>query len=397
MTKRINLANRRGMTLILVAFMLTIMIGLAAFVVDFGRMYLYKSQLQVAADGAALAGVMQFQRVGGTAARDTAVFYDTLHKVDTTRNTIPVPADDVTVGTWTMAGGPACPSGPAPCFTPDNGLNPWINANNNAVKVVNRYTGQYGFGRFFGFTAKSLSATAVAAWGTSNSSTCTRPWAVPYQSLLDVLYPPAGTKPVTYTLTPADITRLGQMTSVSNPVELKVGTAGDLTPNGEFYATRIPAAEYANGTAGNPWTGGNDYQDAIGETCQQLATQIAAQGGPGTISIGDWLRPETGNKVGPTKSGINTLCGSDVCSPPIKLVVALWDVEGASPGGNCTTSNTCYHVKYLGVFSITGWDQPNKAVTGFFNTMTQETAAGFVAGGGAGGSLSPIILYALVK
>jgi Flp pilus assembly protein TadG len=397
MAKRMKLANRRGVTLVLMTLMLTIMIGMSAFVLDFGQFYLYRSQMQEAADAAAIAGVMHLQRGFGTAAKDTAIAYDTLHnKFGTNNHTIISP--DVRVGKWTLTDGLSpCPvaASPGTCVFTEQG--DWTEHTNNAVQVVSTDTARFGFGHMFGFGTKTLSVTAVAAWGSSNSSTCTRPWAVPYQAMLDVLYPPAGTKPTSYTLTDDDITRLAQMTSVSNPVELKVGTAGDLTPNGEFYVARLPAKEYANGTAGNPWTGGNDYSNAIGDTCAQLATQIAAQGGTGTISIGDWLEPETGNKVGPTKSGVEALCGGDTCTTPLRMVVALWDTEGPSPGGNCTTSNPCYHIKYLGVFSVTGWDQTNKAVNGYFNTMTSLTAAGFVAGGATTGSASAVIIFALVK
>ena len=51
--RTLKLENRRGVTLVLMAFMLTVLIGSAAFAVDFGRMYLYRTQLHAASDAAA--------------------------------------------------------------------------------------------------------------------------------------------------------------------------------------------------------------------------------------------------------------------------------------------------------------------------------------------------------
>src|SRR4249919_1964440 len=90
-----------------------------------------------------------------------------------------------------------------------------------------------------------------------------------------------------------------------------------------------------------------------------------------SVSVGDYLEPESGNKVGPTRQGINDLCGGDTCSPPIKVSAALWDVKASSP---CD----CYHIKYIGAFAITGWDQSSKSVMGYFTSMA--TNGNIVAG-----------------
>ena len=81
-----------------------------------------------------------------------------------------------------------------------------------------------------------------------------------------------------------------------------------------------------------------------------------------SISIGDYLKPETGNMVGPTEQGINDLCGSDTCDPPVKVAAALWD--GIFDVTHCTG---CYRIKYIGSFAVTGWDQPNKSVHGLLH------------------------------
>ena len=50
------LKNKKGITLVLLAFMLVVLIALAALAIDIAYMYVVKNELQVAADAAALAG-----------------------------------------------------------------------------------------------------------------------------------------------------------------------------------------------------------------------------------------------------------------------------------------------------------------------------------------------------
>jgi len=257
------------------------------------------------------------------------------------------------------------------------------------------------FGKLLGWNRRVVSAEAVGVWGSAKSSSCVRPWAVPYQQLLDQLYPPAGTKSPSYDMTLADIANLSAMTYSTNPVSLKVDNNNDYTASGQFYAIDVPPGEYADGTApaSGPLVGASTYRDEeAAATCSALANYFTTNGRDGTVGIGDWLRPETGNMQGPTRQGISGngqstgICGtSDTCSPPKKIFVALWDTYGNGPGGHC---NSCYHVKYLGEFSLVGWDQSTKNIVGFFNTMSLPAMGG---GGFTAGATSAIISRVLVK
>jgi hypothetical protein len=101
---------------------------------------------------------------------------------------------------------------------------------------------------------------------------------------------------------------------------------------------------------------------------------------------------------GPTQQGISGqgqnvgLCGtSDTCDPPKQVVAAFWDTYGDAPGGHCSG---CYHIKYLGEFTLVGYDNPSKTILGYFNTMTLP------AGGASGftpGATSSVIVKRLVK
>lgn len=366
MIKHIKLANRRGMTLILIAFMLTFMIGLSAFVVDFGRMYLFRSQLHSAADGAALAGVFRLSQTHTADAQDTAVSYGT--RASVAGASVGLAAGDVESGKWNGT-----------TFTPAAtlGVSPWTDGILNAVRVTTRYTGPFIFGRFFGMTNRALSATAVAVNGSAGAATCTRPWAVPYQLLLNSLAATYG-GPVqdatSYNLTDTDIAHLAAMT-IANNVELKVGDQqGTWTPvSGNFYGVEMPPIEYANGTPGTPWSGGSNYRDAGGGTCTQLATMMAPSSP--YVGVGDWLAPENGNMKGPTlqsiqgQGGFPGLCGSTTCSPPVRVTVALWDRFGDAPHYSTGCGGKCFHIKYMGVFYVTGYDTATDAVMGYFSTM----------------------------
>jgi len=368
--------NRRGFTLVVMMLMMTVFIGSAAFATDFGKMYLTRGQLQAAADAGALAGIYLVANGWKDSTVDSARAYTHLHKVDTGFYIGSTAV--VAPGNWKDTA--ACtPAWSCSAFV-GNGNN-WNDPAVDAVRVIVNYNGKYNFGRFFGFNTRALYDTAVAIRGSSLSSKCIRPWAIPYASLLNVLYPTPPLKdPLTYPLDTADITRLRAMT-IANNISLKVGTAGDLTPNGEFYAARLPPGQYADGTAGNPWSGGNDYSNGISFTCAQLQAAMIATGSSrgATVSVGDYLKPETGNKEGPTRQGINDMCGSDTCDPPVKITAALWD--GIFDVTFCTG---CYRIKYIGAFAVTGWDQSTKSVTGFFTSMATQGGGGITPGGPPG-------------
>jgi hypothetical protein len=373
------------MTLILMAFMLTAMIGVSAFAVDFGRMYLFRAQLHSAADAAALAGTFRVSQphLDRTDARDTAISYAT--RAILAGGSVGLAANDVIPGSWTSAGG----------FVPDPALD-WNSSTVDAVQATARYTGSFIFGRFFGMTNRPVSATAVAVRGSVASATCVRPWAVPYQLMLNELAAAFGGGPPqdanTYELTPDDVVHLGQLTMANN-IDLKVGDQSAVITNGNFYGVKLPPIEYANGTPGTPWNGGaNTFETAESANCATL-TGMMAPGSP-VISQGDWLAPENGNMQGPTQFGITGqgnlagLCGSITCSPAVQVTVALWNQSGNAPDvSGC--GGKCFKVKYLGVFYVTGYNTVTNAVTGYFSTMSASGAFSPTPG--------PIQTIALVK
>lgn len=364
-TLKQRLTNRRGFTLVLGVLLITVFIGAAAFAVDIGHMYVLRSDVHAAADAAALAGVTEWARKGDKdSATAEAQTFAARFKADTVGLSLAV--GDIVMGHW------APPSGSLASLTSPA-------ADTNAVRVTVRYNGNFfSFGRFLGFNTHQVTATAIAVHGSVGSTECMRPLAIPYQSLLDVLYPPPPQKPTTYNLTSDDVTALNQLT-VANPTVLKLGSPGGTNP-GQFYAVDLPVGEYADGTAPltKPITGANQYRTLLGSSCSVLNAQ------EGTVHVGDWLQPESGNIVGPTGQGVDDFCTLFTC--PSKAIVALYDNLADAPGGHC---NSCYHVKYLGVFNIVGFDKPSQQVTGNFTGLLD-------AAGGFSGTPGPIQKNALV-
>jgi Flp pilus assembly protein TadG len=363
--------ERQGFTLAVMVLVLTVLMGCAALAVDAALMYSYRGQLQRTADATALAGAVALGGGAGAASADTAIHYAALNTVGTSTTTLS--NGDVVPGTWTQGGG----------FVATGS---WTSGGPFAVKTTTRYGGTYVFARLFGFTSKSLTASAVAVRGSVGSIGCVRPWAVPYQDLLDKLG--GGFSATSHDLTAAEVTQLAAMT-LSDTVELnQSGTDG--APH-QMRAIRIPPQEYAAspyaGSPSNP--SASVYRSEISEDCATLNGRLNNR----PISVDDWLVGASGQMTGPTEQGVNQLlCGdTNTCpagTPPVMVNVAIWDRYGASPHGLCTG---CYHVKYMGVFYVTGYNHSGNSVKGYFSGLIDAAAGGFVAKPG------PISKNALVE
>lgn len=340
-----RLRGRRGATLVLVAIMMTALIGFAGIAVDASRLYVMRAELQTAADAAAVAGAVEVRDKRPTNATTLALQYAANNVVEHTAPT--VAAADVEPGTWNFA---------TSSFTV---LGTWTDPNLNAVRVTAHYPGTYTFARVFGGTGQTVNARAIGAVGYVSVQDCLKPWAVSYQTLLNALYPPAGTKDAaTYNLTAQDITTLSGMSAPANQVTLLNSTTNQLT-----------AGNIAQVVVGSPWNGNQAYKNAITGACPNLEV------GPGTILQGD---PGAGS--GQTAQAIQTLCGVNgnpnaFNCPNVKVKLAIWDQNNGATGANLRV-----RVKYVGVFGITRFSKGTgpggvDQITGFFSTMA--TSGGF--------------------
>ena len=161
MYRRPKAAARRGSILVLSAFMMVFIVGFIALAVDSGVIALARTQLQCAADSAAIAAADSLS--SGTSTAQTAA--QTFAQDNTAGGAAVslVPASDVTFGTW---------SSTTSTFTALSGA---AISSANAVKVTCRLANsrsnalQLFFAPLFGLNHVDISASATATKATSNS------------------------------------------------------------------------------------------------------------------------------------------------------------------------------------------------------------------------------------
>ncbi|KAF5033736.1 putative Flp pilus-assembly TadE/G-like protein [anaerobic digester metagenome] len=118
--------NEDGQALPLVALLMVVLMGFAALVIDVGRIYNVKSEMQKAADAAALAGAQELPTA--STAISTAKNYAGLNGAEKTNTSVTTP----------------------------------YKGDSNKIEVVCTMNVQYTFARFLGLTDADVSARAVA-------------------------------------------------------------------------------------------------------------------------------------------------------------------------------------------------------------------------------------------
>ncbi|MFO0930019.1 MAG: TadG family pilus assembly protein [Gemmataceae bacterium] len=141
----IPISRRRGAVVVLVALLLVFLMLVAAFAIDLGYIGLVRNQLQVAADGAALAAAADMSislTAGRTAAKDIA----TRNVAGGTTDAVTMVDSDIEFGTWNTG---------SRTFTAGT-------ASVNAVRVTARKSLPLFFGRVIGFDKRDVQASAIA-------------------------------------------------------------------------------------------------------------------------------------------------------------------------------------------------------------------------------------------
>ncbi len=159
MKRRLRRPRRKGVILLLTAFLMVFFIGLIAFATDSGTIVLARTQLQSAADAAAIAGIDALS--GGTTAAQTAA--QTIAQANKAggANISVVPSSDIAFGTWNSS---------TATFTVLTGS---AISGATAMRVTchlsqSRSTGLHlFFAPIFGISTEDVSATAIANKGTS--------------------------------------------------------------------------------------------------------------------------------------------------------------------------------------------------------------------------------------
>lgn len=355
--RRSSVRARRGMTLVLVAICITMLVGIAAIAIDFARMYTFIAQLRVLTDAAALSALTDLRARGvDKATADTRAL--ALRATDRVNgvalDNTGMSSNDLEPGVWNAT---------AKAFTGTS----WSSA--TAVRATARYDAPWSLARFFGTSVtRRLTQVTIASLGSVSRSSCLKPWAVPYSNLLVTLGRAATD--TSYRLSSADVATLR---TNQTPILFKASskndagggaTVGGTVIPGNYYAVRYPPVQYADGTAGNPSSGANSYRDGIADlTCSAAS---------GTAAVGDWLDLENGNMVGPTRQGVQTLCGGSGNSFPcsMDIIVPIWNARSSG------SASAWVQVLYLGAFRLTQYS--NGTVVGYLTTLSAPAGSGGV-------------------
>jgi Flp pilus assembly protein TadG len=305
-TKRSLFRDERGTSGVIMALVLATLAGIAALALDLGAMHVRRSSLQTSADAAALAGANALISYGADLPKVQAIVLeyakanlDSQDKAD-----VAVQASDIVF----LKNG--VPDTTAP----------------NQVEVTVRRVQARGnsmslfFGKAVDVPQADLTAKARAGIFNPNSSMNLKPWSVATKfTWNDKADTPCSGN---YNNGVLDVDSAKEMASIvvqgygaadlGTRVVLKEGDPHDVIVPSQYNAIDYPALN-----RGTPITGASEYSDNIAGTGVARTSLVAP---------GDQLQTEPGNKVGPTKQGVQSLLAEDSG--------AYWDVATQSIKGS---------------------------------------------------------------
>ncbi len=151
---KLRRVRRRGAVIVLTLVTLTTLLGMAALVVDVGRLYNTRASLQNAADAAALAATMDLGETNYTQAMVTAsASVESILAINPIWGSLPATSYEIVFGRTQPS-----MDGSGFTFIP-NATPP------NALEVTTHYELQYTFGQLIGFQSSTVNASATAAIG----------------------------------------------------------------------------------------------------------------------------------------------------------------------------------------------------------------------------------------
>ena len=244
----------------LVAVLIVVSGGMAAFAIDLARVYSGVTELQTGADAAALAGAHRLQYNPGTNATSSTQSFAANNSAF--GSPLALDGADVEGGFWDPSAG---------SFT----AGPWASA--NAVRVTARRSTGLGFGRLLGIPQLTPARRAVAWIGNQASQDCIKPWGI------DVTYLNALVgQPIT---TAAGIAALRtQSSTLAGQQALTVVAGPQLASN---RPGRVPPTIFSAMTGANN-SSRKSYENAIRSTsCEGTADYTV--GGAESIQPGQGL------------------------------------------------------------------------------------------------------------
>lgn len=381
------MTNRRGAIIVTTGIMIVAIMIFIAISLDASRIFAAKNELQTAADAAALAGAVQLLDDENRAA-DTVRAYARLNRVE--NRLIDSVRIRIAYGVWFPA-----------TRTFDSSANPV-----DAVRVTVSHKLPLSLARVFGDSTVTVTSSATA-WssGPVVESTCAKPLALPYSSLLDKLSLPEGSE-----LTDYHIRRLRDMSVVERDTFFHYGH-NPATDNDEGdAASNSDDDEYFPVDTDSTWNPSDPYASRPNIDAEFESYMIdPPPDGDGrcalTASPDDIVRTEPGNKAQAIRDGLERLCSAregtfsdgrcqrDGQTLGIPVKVLFWT---GVPEWNDDGTRAYLRVKMTGAFvirEIANADSPDPLdrakMFGYFDVQRDF---GRIASGGASMLLRPMLV-----
>ena len=239
-----RLTARRGATLVLVATLIVVIGGMAAFAIDLARIYSGVNEMQTGADAAALAGAHRLQLRNGRSPVGGVLAFAASNSAF--GSAIDLDDDDVEAGFWNP-------------YTSTFSSTSWALA--NAVRVTTRATPTLAFGRLLNRGSLTATRSAVAWIANQSARDCIKPWALDVAYLHALLGTDLTGQDGANVIRARNRSLAGQysMTVVAAPnISTVVGTPAPTT----FAALTSPGVrvkEYDNAMVGENCNGLTDY------------------------------------------------------------------------------------------------------------------------------------------
>jgi hypothetical protein len=284
-------SRENGSVVVLGALFLVVLAGMGALAVDYGFLQHKRSQLQNAADAAALAGAAELVRSGGNmaAATRTAVRFGHENLGELDNAAVAVTNQDVAF----YNGETAVTAGSADAVEVTAGRS---QARGNPVELA--------LGGILGWNTQDLSATARASLFCSDQTRCLKPFSPPakftWNDLCDTnpKYRGNGAFDPQSACELASVVVLGYGDQdLGTSIVLKLGDSHDTVVPGHFNPVDYPPVN-----RGTPETGADVYRLNIAGCTGSNNT---------LVRDGDELQIEPGNMVGPTNQGLDELLAAD--------------------------------------------------------------------------------------
>lgn len=282
--------QERGMTLPLVAAFIVVLFAMAALAIDLGIAYTARTSAQHAADAAALAGAWTFMTPGlpqPSSASNAAI--QVAAKTEILGQPVAITSSDVTVTPPDLAAGVP---GRVTVTVPRTG--------NNAVATF--------FARAIGWNGISVSAKATAEAGVQGTATaCLKPLFIP-NTIINTQ--PASVNPCAspqQTLFDNNNNLTPYAVQVLNSPTRQLYTIRPTSPQGALVPSQYFSVDYGSGAS--------TYRCTLSGCLNNCGVSNPTQYCGGTLNT------ETGNMVGPTYQGVNSLIGD----PPLYQWQGLGD------------------------------------------------------------------------